>query len=121
MTAAEQRQSTLQAELTRLDGKQPPGLQLTPAALDRHLQGLTAKLRSGAHGKVREAIQQSVARILVSNSGSLTIVLKLSGLLGVEAVYAQLAALGNDGPMIQQVIASPSDRQWNVISELKAS
>jgi hypothetical protein len=60
LTAAEQRRATLQAELARLDGDQPAVLQLTPAALERHLQGMTEKLRSGVNGKVREAIQQSV-------------------------------------------------------------
>ncbi len=45
---------------------------------------MTEKLRSGVSGKVREAIQQSVARILVGVDGSLTIVAKPGGLLGVE-------------------------------------
>src|SRR3974377_1701193 len=58
-------------------------LQLTPAALELHLQRLTEKLRSGVHGKVREAIQQSIARILVGVDGSLTIEAKSGGLLGL--------------------------------------
>ena len=35
-----------------------------------HLQGMTEKLRSGVNGKVREAIQQSVARIVVRVDGT---------------------------------------------------
>lgn len=58
LAAAEQRRATLQAELARLDGSQPAAvIELTPAALDQHLQGMTEKLRSGANGKVREATQ----------------------------------------------------------------
>jgi hypothetical protein len=58
LTAAEQRRAALQAELAQLDGsKLPAVVQLTPAALERHLQGMTEKLRSGVNGKVREAIQ----------------------------------------------------------------
>jgi hypothetical protein len=75
LAAAEQRRATLQAELARLDGSQQPAVvQLTPAVLERHLQGMTEKLRSGLNGKVQEAIQQSVARILVGVDGSLTII-----------------------------------------------
>ncbi len=73
LTAAEQRRATFQAELARLDGNQPAVLQLTPAALERHLEKMTEKLRSGINGKVREAIQQSIARILVGGDGSLMI------------------------------------------------
>ena len=65
-------------------------LQLTPATLERHLQGLTEKLRSGVHGKVREAIEQSVAQILVGGDGSLTIEAKPGGLLGVDGSPAQV-------------------------------
>jgi predicted transcriptional regulator len=45
-------------------------IRLTPAALDRHLQGMTEKLRSGVHGRAREAIEQFVARILVGATGA---------------------------------------------------
>ena len=58
-------------------------VQLTLAALERHLQGLTEKLRSGVSGKVREAIQQSVARILVGVDGTVMLETKPDGLLGV--------------------------------------
>ncbi len=51
--AAEQRRTTLQAELAKLDGYQPAVFHLTPAALERHLEGMTEKLRSEVNGKVR--------------------------------------------------------------------
>lgn len=63
--------------------------QLTPATLEQHLQGLTEKLRSGVSGKVREAIQQAIARILVGVDGSLTIEAKPGGLLGLEGSAVQ--------------------------------
>ena len=85
--SAEQRRSILQAELARLDGDQPAVLQLTPAALERHLQGLTEKLRSGVNGKVREVIQQAIARILVAVDGSLTIEAMSGGLLGLDSDF----------------------------------
>ena len=86
LTAAEQRRASLQSELAKLDGGQPSAtIQLTPGALDQHLQGMTEKLRSGVRGKVREAIQASIARILVGGDGSVTIEAKPDGLLGVEA------------------------------------
>ena len=65
-----------------------------PAALEQHLQGLTEKLRSGVKAKVREAIQQSIARILVGVDGSLTIEAKPGGLLGVEEALARLGGRG---------------------------
>jgi hypothetical protein len=64
-------------------------VQLTPAALARYLQGMTEKLRSGVNGKVREAIQQSVARILVGGDWSLTIEAKTGGLLGLDGNFGQ--------------------------------
>ena len=91
LTAAEQRRASLQAELAQVTGRpQPAAVQLTPAALERHLQGLTEKLRSGMTGRVREAIEQSVARIVVAVDGSLTIEATPGGLLGLEGNLAQL-------------------------------
>jgi hypothetical protein len=88
LTSAEQRLATLQAELAQLvGGQQSAVIQLTPAALERHLQGMTEKLRSRVNGKVREAIQQSVARILVGVDGTVTLETKPDGLLGVEAIH----------------------------------
>jgi len=113
LAAAEQRRATLQAELARLDGNQPAVLRLTPAALERHLQGMTEKLRSGVNGKVREAIQQSVARILVSVDGTVTLETKPDGLLGVKAIHVRLDGEEERGP-IQQSFHSSSDRRWRV-------
>ena len=87
--AAEQRRVALEAELAKLDGSQPEAAaQLTPAILERHLKGMTEKLRSATPGKVREAIQQSVARIVIGLDGSLTIEAKPAGLLGLETSAA---------------------------------
>ena len=47
--------------------------QLTLAALERDLQGKGEKLRSAENGRIREAIQQVIARMLVGVDGSLTI------------------------------------------------
>jgi len=48
-------------------------VQFTPAAVVRHLQGMIAGLRSRVNGKVREALQQTVARSAVWIGGSLRI------------------------------------------------
>lgn len=58
--------------------------QLTPIALERHLEGMAEKLRSGGNWKVGESIEQSVARVLVGPGGSLTIEAKPRGFLEVE-------------------------------------
>ncbi len=68
---AERRRAALQTEMARLDGDQPAVLQLTPAALERRIQGMTETLRSRMSGRVRESVQQSVGRILVGVVGSL--------------------------------------------------
>jgi hypothetical protein len=48
LTTAEQPRTAMQAELAQLDGHQQPAVaQLMPAALERHLQGMTEKLRVG--------------------------------------------------------------------------
>ncbi len=75
---------------------------------------MTEKLRSGVSGKVREAIQQSVARILVGVDGSLTIEAKPGGLLGVKDRFAQLWCRG-DGPIMGRTIRSVTDRQCRVV------
>jgi hypothetical protein len=114
LTTVEQRRTALQAELAQLDeGQQSAVIQLTPAALDRHLQGMTEKLRSGVNGKVREAIQQSVARILVGVDGTVTLETKPDGLLGVKAI--RVRSDGEEaGGLIQQSFHSSSDRPWRV-------
>jgi hypothetical protein len=66
-------------------------------------------------GKVREAIQQSVARILVGVDGSLTIEAKPSGLLGLEGNVAQWD--GEEGRnLLEHNIVSPGGKQWKVIT-----
>jgi len=115
LRAAEQRRTTLQAELAKLNGDQPSAvIQLTPAALERHLEGITDKLRSGVNDKVREAIQQSVARILVGGDGSLTIEAKPEGLLGVEGRHIHSGDTREESPMIRQAISFLSSRQFMV-------
>jgi len=59
LRAAEQRRTTPQAEVARLDGNpQSAMVQLTPAALEQHLQGMAETLRNGENGKVREGIEE---------------------------------------------------------------
>ncbi len=113
--AAEQRRATIQSELARLDGHQPAVLQLTPAALERHLEGMTEKLRSGVNGKVREAIEQSIGRILVGVDGSLTIEAKPDGLLGVNGAVAQVGSW-EDQALIEPSTLSTGGRVWKLIT-----
>jgi hypothetical protein len=114
--AAERRQTALQAELTRLEGTQQPAVvQITPARLERHWQGLTEKLRSGVNGKVREAIQQTVTRILVGVEGSLTIEARPGGLLGLDGNITQ-GDCQEEGDLLEHDIVSPGGRQWKVIT-----
>jgi multidrug efflux pump subunit AcrA (membrane-fusion protein) len=112
LAAAEQRQATLQAELAHLDGNpQQAVVQLTPATLDQHLQGLTEKLRSGVSGKVREVIERAVSGILVGVDGSLTIEAKSGGLLGLNGIFVQVEA--PDHPMPSAIARlSSAGRQW---------
>ncbi len=67
------KKSCLQAELVQ-----------APAVLDRHLQRMTEKLRSGVHGKVREATQQPIVRIVVAVDRRLLIRVKAGGLLELD-------------------------------------
>ncbi len=115
LAAAERRRATLQAELAQLDGNQQTAVvQLTPAALERHLQGMTKKLRSGVNGKVREAIQQSVARILVGVDGSLTIEAKPGGLLGLDSTIPHVVG-GEERSPLEPSTHSAAGRQWRLI------
>jgi hypothetical protein len=116
LTTVEQRRTALQAELAQLDGNQQPAVvQLMPAALERHLQGMTEKLRSGVNGKVREAIQQSIARILVSTDGSLTIETRTGGLLGLEGNLGQVGDR-EDPTLLAPTPLSTAGRQWKLIA-----
>jgi hypothetical protein len=114
LAAVEQRRATLQAELARLNGGQSSAtIQLTPAALELRLQGMTEKLRSGVNGKVREALQQSIARILVGVDGSLTIEAGPGGLLGLEGNPVQVDR--HEGPgVLEHQFVSQEGRQWRV-------
>ena len=112
--AAEHRRANLQAELAQLNGSQQPAVvQFTPATLERHLQGMAEKLRSGVNGKVREAIQQSIARILVGVDGTVTLETKPDGLLGVERIHVRRDG-EEKGSIIQQSLPSSSGRRWRV-------
>jgi len=114
--AAERRRATLHAELAHLDGSQQPAVvQLTPAMLELHHQGMTEKLRSGVNGKVREAIQRSVARILVGVDGSLTIEAKPDGLLGLERNIAQLECRERQ-TLIEPNTLPAAGRQWSLVT-----
>ena len=114
--AAEQRRATLQAELARLDGKQQSGIiQRTPAALEHHLQGMTEKLQSGVNGKVREAIEQTVARILVGVNGSPMIEAKPGGLLGMEEYLCQVGDR-KEPALFPPTTLSAAGRQWKLIA-----
>jgi hypothetical protein len=113
LAAAEQRRTTLQAELAKLDGRQQTAtIQLTPAALEHRLQGMTEKLRSGVKGKVREIVEQSVVRILVGVEGSLIITAKPSGLLGVEDGI-HLDGRG-EVSAVEQSVPFPGARRWRI-------
>jgi hypothetical protein len=55
MNATQMTVAYFRAELARLGGNRQAAVkQLTPAALARHLEGITEKLRSGVSGKVRK-------------------------------------------------------------------
>jgi len=98
-----------------LNGAQPPALlQLTPAAPELRLQGMTEKLRSGVNGRVREAIQQSIIRILVGVDGSLTIEAKPGGLLGLEGNLSQFGG-PEDSTLLSSTTLSIAGRQWKLI------
>jgi len=115
--AAEERQAAVQAELGRLDGNpQQAVVQLTPAALDQRLQGLTEKLRSGVSGKVREVIERAVSRILVMADGSLTIEAKPGGLLGLNEEFGH-AAEPADRDLAEANTLTIGRRKWNLVTE----
>ncbi len=107
-----------EADMAQLDGRQQPAVvQLTPLMLEPHLQGMTEKLRSGDKGKVREAIQQSITRILVGVDGIITLETKADGLLGVEGIHARLSR-EDDGGIIDETLCSSDGRRWKVASAL---
>ncbi len=118
LAGAESRRATLRAELAALEQAQPMGVvQLTPAALQHHLQGIIEKLRSGVAGRVREAIEQSVAQIVVAADGTMTLVARPEGLLGVEGTSASLGRR-ESGPIMGQTDTILNGRHWEVVTEL---
>jgi len=115
--AAEQRRATLQAELAKLDGKQQTAIiQLTPAALEHRLHGMTEKLQSGVTGKVREVIEQSIARILVGVDGGLTVEAKSGGLLGLEEKSAHLESW-EERTLLGQDLLPPVGKKWALTTD----
>ena len=88
-------------------------LQLTPVGLERHLQGMAEKLRGGENGKVREAIGQSVARIVAGVDGSLTIEAKPGGLLGVDGTLPQLECQEGQAFLAPRALGI-GDRRWHL-------
>ncbi len=97
LKAAEAQRATIVAELAEVEKVRAPGvLQLTPAALDRHLQGLVQELRSGIQGKVRDAIERTIGKLVVDTDGSITIEAKPDGLLGIEGRFAPLGCRGKE-------------------------
>ncbi len=111
---AEARREVLRREIEQLQGAERAVLQLTRQALERHLEGLTEKLRSGDKGRVREAIRESVERIVVGGDGTLSMEIKPGGLLGGQAPIAHLGCRGT-GPLMERTIQSATGRQWKVI------
>lgn len=90
-------------------------MQLTPVMLERHLQGMIEKPRRGMTGGVREAFQESVARILVSVDRSVTIDARPGGLLALERNLTQLAN-GQIEPLLEPSTLSAGGRQWRLIA-----
>ncbi len=115
MKAAEARREILWREIEEAETTRRGMLQLTPQALERHLEGLTDKLRSGITGRVQEAIRASVEKIVVREDGSLTLVVKPEGLLGTQTAMAT-SGCQEAGPMLERAIQSGNGRQWKVIS-----
>jgi hypothetical protein len=66
------------------------------------------KLRSGVNGKVREAIQQSITRILVGVDGTVTLETKPDGLLGVKAIHVRLDGEEEGGLFHPSKFSAPS-------------
>jgi hypothetical protein len=104
LTSAERRRATLQAELAQLDGgQQSAGIPLTPAALERHLEGMAEKLRSGDTGRVREAIRATIENTMVGEDGTLTLAVKPEGLLGAQTAIAHSGCRGTGTHVVRMV------------------
>ncbi len=114
LKAAEARREVLRREIEEAENIRRGMLQLTPQVLERHLEGLVEKLRSGMTGRVREAIRASVKKILVSEDGSLTLEVRPEGLLGAQTAIAD-SGCRKTGPILERTIPSNTGRQWKVI------
>jgi hypothetical protein len=90
-----------------IEEARPPGGDdpADPQVLERHLAGLTDKLRSGSTGRVREAIRASVEKIVVAEDGSLTLDVKPEGLLGAQAAMAD-STCRVTGPILERPFGS---------------
>ncbi len=114
LAGAESRRAALQAELAALESAQPTGvMQLTSPALQQHLQGIIEKLQSGVAGRVREAIEQSVGRIVVAADGTLTLVARPEGLLGASGASVPFGH-AQTGPIQDRIVRSGTGRQWKL-------
>jgi hypothetical protein len=112
--AAEQHRANLHTQVAQLDGK--PQTAIIPrmsAALEHRLQGMTETLRSGVTGKDREAIEQSVVRIVVAVNGSMRNKENLGGLPGVDRTVGQLKGQA-DSTLFVLATPSTSARGWKM-------
>jgi hypothetical protein len=89
------------------------GSPLDAPALERRLEGITEKPRGGVNGNVREALQQSVGRILVSVDGIVTLEAKPGRLLGVDGNCPPLE--DREGQVLLEPLAT-GDRQGRLVT-----
>lgn len=106
--------AVLQRNIERPQRPQQGVADLTREAREQHLQALIGKLRSGATGRVREAIRASAEKILVDEDGSLTLEVKPEGLLGTQTAIADSNHQATGSPH-ERTIPSGTGRQWKVI------
>ncbi|MGD0267401.1 MAG: hypothetical protein ABSD47_21025 [Candidatus Methylomirabilota bacterium] len=81
---------------------------------DRHLEGLTAKLRSGDTGRGREAIRATIENTMVGEDETLTLAVKPEDLLGAQTAIAHSGCRGS-GPIMERTTRSVTGRLWKVI------
>ena len=77
---------------------------------DRHLEGLTEKLRSGDTGRGREAIRATIENNMVGEDGTLTLTVKLEGLVEAQTAIAHSGCRGS-GPIMERTIRSVTGKQ----------
>ena len=91
--------ANLLSDWPRLIGGQPSILRKRLPADPRivgRLRGVAEKLRSEIQGKVREAIERSISKILVDRDGTLTVETKPDGVLGLDRWFASLWCRGRE-------------------------